>query len=92
MVWLVLAGGALLWWFRGFRAGREHTKADRALKAADAAEWNTYWSAHQAIRAKYDPDHKWNETSKTPREYREEIAELNERHSAMLKRRFGEDI
>lgn len=74
------------------QARHEQRKAIRAQKARDEEEFKEYWSGHQAIRAKYDPEHKWNEATSTPREYHEEIDELNEIHRAMLKRRLGEDF
>lgn len=95
MVWLVLAVTGLLWWLDRLRAKHKQQKAEReaqrAQERADAAEWSEYRAARDAIRAKYDPEHKWNEATSTPDEYHDEIEELNELHSAMLKRRFGDD-
>jgi hypothetical protein len=92
LAWLVLGVFAAVSAVSWLTARHEQRKAARAAKALDDEEFNVYWAEHQAIRAKYDPEHKWNEATSTPRAYREEIAELNETHREMLKRRFGEDF
>jgi len=92
LVWLALGVFAVVSTTSWLKARHEHRKAMRAAKASDEEEFKVYWAEHQAIRAKYDPEHKWNEATSTPREYQEEIDELNQMHRAMLKRRFGEDF
>jgi hypothetical protein len=92
LVWLALGVFAVVSSISWLKARHEQRKAMPAAKARDEEEFKMYRAEHQAIRAKYDPEHKWNEATSTPRAYREEIAELNELHSAMLKRRFGEDF
>lgn len=66
-------------------------QAERAQKKHDQLLWREYDAEHKAIRRKYDPKNEWNEATSTPREYREEIDELNHTYHDMLKRRFGDD-
>jgi Mg2+/citrate symporter len=91
LVWLVVGGLVAVWGISWFKRRRERRRVVDEQNFRDEQEFKEYWAEHQAIRAKYDPEHKWNEATRTPREYREEIDLLNAQHRDMLKRRFGED-
>jgi hypothetical protein len=90
---LFLIGGSVLygvyWLIVRFPDEHKRRKAQRAQEAQDEAEFWKWRSEHGAIRAKYDPENKWNEATSLPREYEEELWQSNLKHQAMLQRRNG---
>jgi predicted membrane protein len=80
------------WLVARYPSERRRRKALRAQEAQDNAEHREWLANHTAIRAKYDPDNVWNEATHLPREYEEEIRNLNLAHRVMLKRRNDFDV
>lgn len=89
----VIAGGLALygcyWLVAKFPAQWKKRKAERQQEQKDEAEFWEYQRKHDAIRAKYDPEHEWNEATSVPQEYLGEIRNLNIEHREMLRRRNG---
>lgn len=86
---LVLVVAALIRggvWF--FERRRRQTE-ERKQQESDQEAYQVYQRQHQAIRDRYDPQSVWNEATSLPREYLEEIRELNDRYHDLLVRRFG---
>lgn len=77
------------WLVTQFPARWKERRAERQQEEQDEKEYWDYQKAQDAIRAKYDPRHEWNEATSVPREYLEEIRRLNADHRAMLERRNG---
>jgi hypothetical protein len=77
------------WLIAKFPTQRKLQKAKRLQEQKDEAD---FWEHHRksdAIRAKYDPEHVWNEATSLPQEYLTEIQNLNLEYRDMLKRRNG---
>lgn len=64
-------------------------KAERQQEAEDEGAYWEYRQKHNAIRAKYDPRHEWNEATSVPHDYSKEIRALNLEYRSMLQRRNG---
>ena len=67
-------------------------KQRKALQRQEREDEEAFWERHRkqdAIRKKYDPENKWNEATSVPREYLQEIRELNLEYRDMLQRRNG---
>ena len=79
------------WLVAVYPSKRREAKAARQQEADNNAEYNEYKAKHKAIRAKYDPNHEWNEATFVPKEYEEEIAALNREYRPMLIDRYGSD-
>lgn len=89
----VVIGGLTLygcyWLVAKFPKQWKKRRAERQQEKKDEAEFWEYQRMHDAIRAKYDPEHAWNEATSVPREYLDEIRKLNLAHREMLQRRNG---
>lgn len=72
-----------------FPARWKKRRAERQQEERDEKEYWDYEIKHNAIRAKYDPRHEWNEATSVPSEYIEEIRRLNFEYRGMLQRRNG---
>lgn len=77
------------WLLAKFPAQWKKRRAEKVQRESDEKEFWEYRKVHDAIRAKYDPRNEWNEATSVPREYLEEIRELNLAHCYMLQRRNG---
>lgn len=77
------------WLLAKFPAQWKKRKAEKQQERKDEVEFWEYQRMHDAIRAKYDPRHAWNEATSVPREYLDEIRNLNLAHRDMLQRRNG---
>ncbi len=89
----VVIGGLTLygcyWLVAKFPKQWKKRRAERQQEQKDEAEFWEYQRKHNAVRAKYDPEHKWNEATSVPQEYLGEIRNLNIEHREMLQRRNG---
>src|SRR5262249_36148008 len=90
-VWFALGLAGLMAGINWLSVTYQRKKAERSQKKIDEKLWREYDAAHRAIRKKYDPENKWNEATSVPRDYQEEIDDLNHSYRGMLKRRFGDD-
>ncbi len=82
LVWIAVVASRLLAYYRN--------KTRRAAQqAADDLEYRSYKAELDALRAQFDPNHEWNESTDYPRAYRESLSALHQRYQAMLERRFG---
>ena len=64
----------------------------RAQTKQEEADEKEFWESQKeldAIRARFDPKHEWNEATTLPSEYRNEVRKVNSRHREMLYRRNG---
>jgi len=90
---LVAIGGLALygcyWLVAKFPTEWKRRKAERQQEQKDEAEFWEYQRKHDAVRAKYDSEHVWNEATSVPQEYLDEIRNLNLDHRGMLQRRNG---
>src|SRR5665647_513661 len=90
---LVAIGGLALygcyWLVAKFPTEWKRRKAERQQEQKDEAELWEYQRKHDAVRAKYDSEHVWNEATSVPQEYLDEIRNLNLDHRGMLQRRNG---
>jgi hypothetical protein len=84
---LILYG--FYWLVVKFPAQWKMRKKERQQEQKDEAEFWECQQKHNAIRAKYDPEYKWNEATSVPHEYLDEIRSLNIEHREMLQRRNG---
>jgi hypothetical protein len=66
----------------------ERRSATRQASLDEEAYW-AYAREHEGIRAKFDPEKKWNEATELPGAYVAEMRALNFRFSGMLRRRNG---
>jgi hypothetical protein len=82
LVWLAVVASRIFTHYRD--------KKSRAMQqAADELEYRSYKAELDALRAKHDPNHEWDEATDYPRAYRDSLSALHERYQAMLERRFG---
>ena len=92
-VFPVVIGGLALygcyWLVAKFPTQWKKRKAERQQEQNDEAEFWEYQRKHDAICAKYDQEHAWNEATSLPQEYLDEIRTLNLEHRGMLQRRNG---
>ena len=94
-VTLILASLATLtlyffyWLIAKFPTQRKLKKSQRLLEQKDEADFWEHQRKGDAIRAKYDPEHIWNEATSLSQEYLDEIQNLNLEYSTMLRRRNG---
>jgi hypothetical protein len=82
--------GVLIPW-NWYRTRWQEYVADIEKRREEMRERNEFSDALQAIRAKFDPDKKWNEGTSPPIEYLEEVTELRRRYITMLRRVYGPD-
>ena len=89
----VVIGGIALygiyWLVAKFPTQWKKRNAERQQEKKDEEEFWEYQRKHNAVRAKYDPEHVWNEATSVPQEYLDEIRNLNIEHRGMLQRRNG---
>lgn len=69
-------------YLRNRKAKRAQDKKFR--EEFDIAELLAYRQKYKAIRDKYDPERKWNETTTVPKEYFSEIDSLQYEHQSMI--------
>ena len=84
---LLLYGG--YWLVMEFPAERRKHRARKKQELQDEKDFLEYDKQSSAVRTKYDPENKWNETTSVPDEYLEEIRKLNFKYRGMLQRRNG---
>ena len=77
------------WLIAKFPAQRKLQKEKRLQEQKDEADFWELQRKGDAIRAKYDPEHAWNEATSLPQEYSNEIQNLNLEYRDILKRRNG---
>lgn len=77
------------WLVARFPSWRRKRSIERHQAAQDEKEFWRYQAKQEAIRHKFDPDGKWNESTTVPTGYRSELRELNLQHRDMLQRRNG---
>jgi hypothetical protein len=89
----VVIGGLALygcyWLVAKFPAQWKKRKVEKQQEEKDETEFWDYQRKHDAVRAKYDPEHVWNEATSVPHEYSDEIRTLDLEHRGMLQRRNG---
>jgi hypothetical protein len=87
----VCAGGLYFATSLGARyLAQRRRDADRAAQeAADAAEYQRYRSALDAIQARHDPLRDLSDPTSISPEYRDELSALHDKHQDMLNRKFG---
>ena len=77
------------WLIAKFPAQRKLQKAKRLQEQKDEADFWELQRKGDVIRAKYDPDHAWNEATSLPEEYLNETRNLNLEYRGVLQRRNG---
>lgn len=77
------------WLVAEFPARFRRRISEKQQKKKDEAEFWEYQRKHDAIRAKYDPEHTWNEATSVPQAYLDELRKLNLEHREMLQRNYG---
>jgi len=68
---------------------RKKNKARELQEASDEKAFWIFWEKREAISKKFDPEHKWDETTTLPEEYEQECRKLNDEYRDVLKRRNG---
>jgi hypothetical protein len=88
-VYPVIAVILVIWAINEFPKWNRQRKADKAKQKrldADAPLRDEFRAKHNAIRAKYDPKHEWNEGTSLPREYQKEMDDLNDEYRDVMDR------
>ncbi len=80
-----LALGAYHWW----TVTRLEKNREKAEKRAVAVQMQEYRRLRDALRDKYDPNNQWNEATSVPREFLEELRELNDQYRDAQRAWFG---
>jgi len=92
VVVVVVAASALYgcyWLVARYPKQRKKQRALRMQEQTDEKQFWQWWKEHEALRAKYDPRHEWDEATMLPEDYLKEIRKLNLAHQDMLCRRNG---